>query len=78
MRSSNNSFSNILASILSFDASGLSVRIAGELDGFDPNEHFDRKELKKLDLFTIYHIVSSREAIEQSGFKKHTYYVTNI
>ena len=57
--------------ISSFDASSLSVRIAGELDGFDPNEHFDRKELKKLDLFTIYHIVSSREAIEQSGFKKH-------
>ena len=57
--------------ISSFDASSLTVRIAGELDGFDPNEHFDRKELKKLDLFTIYHIVSSREAIEQSGFKKH-------
>ena len=57
--------------ISSFDASGLSVRIAGELEGFDPNEHFDRKELKKLDLFTIYHIVSSREAIEQSSFKKH-------
>ena len=57
--------------ISSFDASGLSVRIAGELDGFDPNEHFDRKELKKLDLFTVYHIVSSREAIQQSSFKKH-------
>ena len=28
--------------ISSFDASGLSVRIAGELEGFDPNEHFDR------------------------------------
>ena len=69
-----NSISNGVSGIKeisSFDASGLSVRIAGELDGFDPNEHFDRKELKKLDLFTIYHIVSSREAIEQSGFKKH-------
>ena len=69
-----NSISNGISGIKeisSFDASGLSVRIAGELDGFDPNEHFDRKELKKLDLFTIYHIVSSREAIEQSGFKKH-------
>ena len=69
-----NSISNGISGIKeisSFDASSLTVRIAGELDGFDPNEHFDRKELKKLDLFTIYHIVSSREAIEQSGFKKH-------
>lgn len=69
-----NSISNGISGIKkisSFDASGLSVRIAGELDGFDPNEHFDRKELKKLDLFTIYHIVSSREAIEQSSFEKH-------
>ena len=68
-----NSLSNGVSGIKeisSFDASGLSVRIAGELDGFDPYEHFDRKELKKLDLFTIYHIVSSREAIEQSSFKK--------
>ena len=69
-----NSISNGISGIKkisSFDASNLTVRIAGELDGFDPNEHFDRKELKKLDLFTIYHIVSSREAIEKSGFKKH-------
>ena len=69
-----NSISNGISGIKeisSFDASSLTVRIAGELDGFDPNEHFDRKELKKLDLFTIYHIVSSREAIKQSGFKKH-------
>ena len=69
-----NSISNGISGIKeisSFDASDLSVRIAGELDGFDPDEHFDRKELKKLDLFTIYHIVSSREAIKQSGFKKH-------
>ena len=69
-----NSISNGISGIKeisSFDASSLTVRIAGELDGFDPNDHFDRKELKKLDLFTIYHIVSSREAIEQSGFKKH-------
>ena len=69
-----NSISNGVSGIKeisSFDASDLSVRIAGELDGFDPNDHFDRKELKKLDLFTVYHIVSSREAIKQSGFNKH-------
>ena len=52
--------------IESFDASDLSVRIAGELKGFDPQSFFDRKELRKLDPFTIYHLVSSEEAIKNS------------
>ena len=56
--------------IKSFDTSNLNVKIAGELHGFDPNDHFEKKELKKLDPFSIYHIVSSREAINQSGFHK--------
>jgi len=53
--------------IESFDASDLSVRIAGELKDFDPQSFFDRKELRKLDPFTIYHLVSSEEAIKNSG-----------
>ena len=53
--------------IESFDASDLSVRIAGELKDFDPQSFFDRKELRKLDPFTIYHLVSSEEAIKNSS-----------
>ena len=52
--------------ITAFDTENLSVKIAGELSDFEPENHFDRKELRKLDPFTIYHIVSSSEAISQA------------
>ena len=53
--------------ITAFDTENLSVKIAGELSNFDPQDHFDRKELRKLDPFTVYHMVSSSEAITQAG-----------
>lgn len=53
--------------INSFDADKLSVRIAGELTNFDPQSYFDRKELRKLDLFTVYHLITAEEAIIHSN-----------
>ena len=50
-----------------FDTKNLSVKIAGELSDFSPEDHFDRREVRKLDPFTIYHMVASQEAITQSG-----------
>ena len=35
--------------------------------GFDPNKYFDRKEVRKLDLFSQYGLVASEEAIIDSG-----------
>ena len=52
--------------ITAFDTENISVKIAGELSDFEPENHFDKKELRKLDPFTIYHIVSSSEAISQA------------
>ena len=52
--------------ITAFDTEDLSVKIAGELSNFDPQDHFERKELRKLDPFTVYHMVSSSEAITQA------------
>ena len=53
--------------ITAFDTENLSVKIAGELSNFDAQDHFERKELRKLDPFTVYHMVSSSEAITQAG-----------
>ena len=50
-----------------FNTENLSVKIAGELSDFNPEDHFDRKEVRKMDPFTIYHMVASQEAITQSG-----------
>ena len=52
--------------ITAFDTENLSVKIAGELSNFDAQDHFERKELRKLDPFTVYHMVSSSEAITQA------------
>ena len=56
-----------IAPIQSFDAENLSVRIAGELTGFNPEDHLDRKEIRKLDPFSIYALVTTQEAISHSG-----------
>ena len=53
-----------------FDTENLNVKIAGELSNFNPEDNFDRKEIRKLDPFTIYHLVSSKEAISNSGLNE--------
>ncbi|MBT3738962.1 MAG: beta-ketoacyl-ACP synthase II [Candidatus Marinimicrobia bacterium] len=53
--------------ITKFDSQNLSVKIAGELSGFNPEDFFDRKEIKRLDPFTIYALVTTKEALIQSG-----------
>ena len=50
-----------------FDTKNLSVKIAGELSNFNPDDYFDRKEVRKLDPFTLYALVTAQEAITQAG-----------
>ena len=50
-----------------FDASKFKTQFACEVKGFKVNEHLDRKEARKMDLFTQYAIVAAKEAIEDSG-----------
>ena len=54
--------------ITHFDASKFRCRIAAELKGFDPLEHFDRKELRLLDGYTVYGLVSVKEAMRDAAF----------
>lgn len=46
-----------------FDASKFKTRFACEVKGFDPVEHFDRKEVRKLDRCSQLAIVAARQAI---------------
>ncbi len=55
--------------ITRFDASNLSVRIAGEVKGFDPLKYVEKKDVKKIDLFSMYAIAAAKEAIEMSGLE---------
>ena len=50
-----------------FDASGYSSRIAGEVKGFKPEEHFPVKELKRIGRFIQLSMVAGTEAVTHSG-----------
>ena len=53
--------------ITRYDASKFKTQFACEVKGFKVNEHLDRKEARKMDLYTQYAIVAAKEAIEDSG-----------
>lgn len=55
------------AEITRFDAEKFKTRFACELKGYDPLNYFDRKEVRKMDAFTQYAMVTAQEAIEDSG-----------
>ncbi len=52
-----------------FDASAFSVRIAGEIKGFDPLRFVDKKDVKKMDVFIQYAIAASDFALADSGLE---------
>lgn len=56
------------APITHFDASRFKTRFACEVKGFDPLNHFDRKEARKLDPFAHYALVVADEAWNDAGF----------
>ncbi|MCT4588858.1 MAG: beta-ketoacyl-ACP synthase II [Carboxylicivirga sp.] len=51
------------APITHFDATKFKTQFACEVKNYDPKEHFDRKEVRKLDIFAQYAIVAANEAI---------------
>ncbi|MFT5986028.1 MAG: 3-oxoacyl-[acyl-carrier-protein] synthase II, partial [Planctomycetota bacterium] len=60
------------APITHFDAEKFKTRFACEIKNFDPLQHFDRKEARKLDKFAQYALVSSDEAILDAGINLDT------
>jgi len=55
--------------ITRYDTSEHAVRIACEVDGFDPLDWIDAKEVKKFDLFVHYSVAATRMALEESGLE---------
>ncbi|MEC7186652.1 MAG: beta-ketoacyl-ACP synthase II [Bacteroidota bacterium] len=54
------------AEITHFDASKFKTKFACELKGFDPADHFEKKEYRRYDRFSQYGIVAADEAIKDS------------
>lgn len=53
--------------ITRFDPELFKTKFACEVKGYNPLDHFDRKEVRKMDLFTQYAMVAATEAMEHSG-----------
>lgn len=53
--------------ITHFDASKFKTTFACEVKNFDGQEIFGRKEVRKMDLFSQYGVVSARQAVADSG-----------
>jgi 3-oxoacyl-[acyl-carrier-protein] synthase II len=58
-----------IRSITRFDTGQFSVKIAGEVKGFDPLNWIEKKEVKKMDPFIHYAIAAAQFAIDSSGLK---------
>ena len=56
--------------ITHFDTTNYKVKLAAEVKGYNPEEHFDRRNAKIMDLFSQYAIVAAREAWNDSKLDK--------
>ena len=55
------------ATITRFDPTKFKTRFACEVKGYEADNYFDRKEHRKMDLFTQFAVVAADEAIADSG-----------
>ena len=53
--------------ISSFDPSGLSCQIAGEIQGFDPSEYYSKSDLKKLSRAVPLAVAASKEVLHDAA-----------
>jgi len=58
--------------ITRFDATNFSTQIAGEVIDFDPAEHMDKKEARRMDRFTQFAVAASGMAIEDANLDLET------
>ena len=60
------------APITRFDAEKFKTKFACEVKNFNVEDFMDRKEARRMDLFTQFAVVASDQAVEDSGFKEVT------
>jgi 3-oxoacyl-[acyl-carrier-protein] synthase II len=56
-----------IKTITKFDTTDFSTKVGAQIDNFDATLYIDKKEVKRMDLFTQYAIAASQEAIAMSG-----------
>ncbi len=56
------------APITHFDTEKFKTKFACEVKDYDPSLHFDRKEVRKYDLYTQYALIAADQAVQDAGF----------
>ncbi|MBQ8307451.1 MAG: beta-ketoacyl-ACP synthase II, partial [Alistipes sp.] len=56
------------APITHFDTEKFKTKFACEVKNYDPNQYFDRKEVRKYDRFTQYALIAADQAVQDAGF----------
>ncbi|MDJ1481443.1 beta-ketoacyl-ACP synthase II [Cytophagaceae bacterium YF14B1] len=56
------------APITKFDTTHFKTKFACELKGYDPLQHFEKPEVRKMDAYTQYAFVAADEALKDAGF----------
>ncbi|TLX75015.1 beta-ketoacyl-ACP synthase II [Labilibacter sediminis] len=55
------------APITRFDNTNFKTKFACEVKNYAPNDHFDRKEARKLDMFAQFALIAAEQAVQDSG-----------
>jgi 3-oxoacyl-[acyl-carrier-protein] synthase II len=50
-----------------FDTEGYRTTIAAEVSGWEPEKHFDKREVRRVDRFSQFFLVAVRQAMEHAG-----------
>jgi 3-oxoacyl-[acyl-carrier-protein] synthase II len=58
--------------ITRFNTENFKTKFACEVKNFKPEDYFDRKEIKKYDLFTVFAMIAADEAVKDSGINLDT------
>ena len=56
-----------IAPITEFDTENFKVKLAGEVKDYNPEDYFDKRSSKRLDRFSQFAIIASKEAMKDSG-----------
>lgn len=56
-----------IETITDFDTSELKVHIAGTVKNFEPEKYIEKREVRKLDLYTQYALAAAQQAVDDSG-----------
>ena len=64
--------------IKNFDSTNFKVKLAGEVKGFNPDEIFGRREARRMDRFSQFAVVATREAWNDSGLDKEKEDMTRV